>query len=342
MGRSDPDEDDEDKVEDGRLSQLTLRLTKFDEDAINYEGVYVPKIPLPSEMVMANDVKDGGGMPNMTEEETIACLLNAYNVRHYVHKKAQISSGGREFVISIEYDVRQSGDRVKYGQKSFNEVALTLTVTLRSDGLEAGFPDVHRKYFLYFTNADEGEEGYNETSFEPAEEWIGHSMARPKWATVRGLLPLGIDFILGHPYYSAVIEKAESMGKRVEVMLYDISPIFNERGEANTTDLSITRMMYYIQSVCQGDGKGYGHRFNLSRLPDGYTGEEVDKDPEPTVDIMRRLEAEGKFVGQPLLVTDEEKCMPKQTHPMEYFRLELENFDIEWGRNDVETFGHSY
>ena len=125
-------------------------------------------------------------------------------------------------------------------------------------------------------------------------------------------------------------------------MLYDISPIFNERGEANTTDLSVTRMMYYIQSVCQGEGKGYGYRFNLSRLPDGYTGEEVDKDPKPTVDIMRRLEEEGKFVGQPLLVTDEEKCMPKQTHPMEYFRLELENFDIDWGGNDVETFGRSY
>ena len=80
----------------------------------------------------------------------------------------------------------------------------------------------------------------------------------------------------------------------------------------------------------------------MSRLPDGYTGEEVDKDPKPTVDTMRRLEGEGKFGGQPLLVTDEEKCMPKQTHPMEYFRLELENFDIDWGGNDVETFGRTY
>ena len=188
MGRLDPDEDDEDKAEDGRLSQLTLRLSPFCEVAINDEGHYVPKIPLPSKMIMANDVKDGGRMPNMTEEETIACLLNAYNVRHYVHKRAQVTSKGKEFVISIEYDVRQSGDRVKFGQKSVNEASLGLTVTLRSDGMEAGFPDVHRKYFLYFSDADE-EENPPEVSFEPATEWIGQSMARPWWARQRPFTP---------------------------------------------------------------------------------------------------------------------------------------------------------
>lgn len=342
MGRMDPGEDDEANAEDGRLSQLTLRLVPFDEDAIKYDDHYMPKIPLPTEMIMANDVTDGGQMPNLTEDETIACLLNAYNVRHYVHKRAQVSSEGGLFVIAIEYDVRQSGERIPYGEKPVNEAALTLTVTLRSDGLEPGFPNVHRKYYLYFSDAT-NEEAPPEISFEPAEEWVGHSMARPMWATVRGLLPLGIDFILGHPYYSAIIRKAKNMGKKVEVKLYDTSPVFNDRGEANTTDLSVTRMMCYIQGVCQGEEDGgYGYRFNLCRLPDGYTGQEVDKDPESTVATMRRLEEEGKFVGQPLLVTDEEKCMPKETHPMEYFRLELENFNIEWGRDDVQTFGRSY
>ena len=94
MGRLDPDEDDEANAEDGRLSQLTLRLVPFNEEAIQCDGHYMPKIPLPSDMIMANDIKEGGKMPNLTEEETIACLLNAYNVRHYVHTEVQVSSQG--------------------------------------------------------------------------------------------------------------------------------------------------------------------------------------------------------------------------------------------------------
>lgn len=116
LGRMDPDEDGEASAEDGRLSQLTLRLVPFNEEAIQYEGHFVPKIPPPTEMIVANDVKDGGQMPNLTEKETIACLLNAYNVRHYVHKRAQVSSKGGLFVIAIEYDVRQSGERMRYGE----------------------------------------------------------------------------------------------------------------------------------------------------------------------------------------------------------------------------------
>ena len=60
------------------------------------------------------------------------------------------------------------------------------------------------------------------------------------------------------------------------------------------------------------------------------TPEEVDADPESVVKVMRRLEEDGKWVGQPLLVTDDERCVPRVAVREEAFRVEFDDLEMEW------------
>ena len=96
----------------------------------------------------------------------------------------------------------------------------------------------------------------------------------------------------------------QAAGRKVEILLYDCSSVFGGRGNPQTTDWQLTTFMYYMQGFI----RGYDVVMNLIRFPDGVTGrnEPIYTVPK-VVNIMRRLEIEGKFVGQPLLVTDEER-----------------------------------
>ena len=215
------------------------------------------------------------------------------------------------------------------GEPEPQEATLCLTVTLRGDGLEGhGFPNRWTKF--YFHSNFTGTDPHSLESY--AAMCVGSAMARDRWAVVRGLLPLGLDFVLRHPYYSKILEKANGLGKDVEIKLYDCSPVFGDRNDANTTDMQMTRMIWFIQS----GSEAFGYPINLSRLPDGHTGDDVDEDPRPVVEVMRRLEEEGKFVGQPLLVSKEERCWPETELKEEAYRVELEDIKIDWSDHYVQ------
>lgn len=294
------------KVENGIINEARFHLVPVDVKD-------VPKISHPRNMVKGGDIADF--QDGMNKEETVAALLNAHNVRHYVHKRMQ--EGGNLFVVMIEFDARMAEV-----PESSEEATVRLTVTLRSDGLGGSFPDIRRKIHLHanFTDADPG-------SLESvAASWVGSTFASSPWAPVRGLLPMGIDLVLRHPFYSGMMARAKEMGKKVEIRLYDCSPVCGLRGEAASSDDQVTRLVYFMQSAMME----YGCRIQLSRLPDGYTGEEVDTDPKAVVDIMRKMEDEGKFVGQPLLVTTQERCVPDTRVKEEAFRVEVDDVDMDW------------
>lgn len=293
------------KIERGSVGELTYRLVPI-------KVTEVPNIPPPRNMVKAGDITCDMGM---NKEEMVATLLNGYNVRHYIHKQKQ--QGGNAFVITIEFDARMIES-----PKTSKEATVCLTVTLRSDGLGDPFPDCQRRIHLHanFTNVDP------QSKENIAAVLVGSTTSDSPWATVKGLMPLGVDFVLNHPYYSRWIDTAKARGKKVEIRLYDCSPILGLRGEAETSDDAITRVVYFIQSAMMVYG-----RFELCRLPDGYTGKEVDADPRGVVDVMRNLERAGKFVGQPLLVTDEERCIPpRSTMKEEAFRVEFDDLEMDW------------
>ncbi|KAL7528455.1 hypothetical protein ACHAWF_002567 [Thalassiosira exigua] len=295
------------KTERGTVSEVSFRLVPI-------AVVDVPQISPPRNMVKAGDIEDDKAAGGLSKEETVATLLNAYNIRHYVQKQKQVRGGA--FVVMIEYDARMVQVPV-----SSEEATVCLTVTLRSDGMGHPFPDDRRRFHLHanFTGVDpHGVEAI-------VAHWVGSATAPDPWSTVRGLLPLGVDFVLSNAYYSGMIALAKERGMQVEIRLYDCSPIFGLREDASTSEMQLTRMMYFMQSAMMEY-----ETMELCRLPDGYTGEEVDANPKAVVDVMRKLEEEGKWVGQPLLVTDEERCVPPTKLNEEAFRVEFDDLEMEW------------
>ena len=196
-------------------------------------------------MVVAPDM---GHHEVFTKDEEIAMLLNAYYVRYYVQNEKQHAN---QFVILIEFDVRES-------PAENGESTLELVVTTCKDGLEGISTKVafstEQKTFNFHSPK-------NLPDF--VRDCLSHS-----WDVVRGLLPLGLDFILTSPPYQAWIEAAQAAGRKVEILLYDCSSVFGGRGNPQTTDWQLTKFMYYMQGFI----RGYDVVMNLIRFPDGVTG----------------------------------------------------------------------
>lgn len=275
------------------------------------EAKDVPAIPPPRGMVKGSDIPtvlaEMGG--RMTREECLGMLLNPFNERHRVHKMLQEEKG--EFVVLIEFDARVSES------ESPSDATLSLTVTLRSDGLGGGFPDSRRRIRLHTHFDNDDNVDFEEVA---ASYWVGSTLARsPAEATVRGLLPLGIDFVLRRPDYADLISRAKGMGKKLHVWLYDCSPVFGRRGDAESCEGELQMMMSYMHSAMRRYGL-----IELTRLPDGYTGEEVEADPESVLGALRRR------TGKRMLITDRERCVPDVVVQEEAFRVQLDSLDIRW------------
>jgi len=279
----------------GRIETMVLKMNPVDPS-------HVPVIPPPRGMIPAKDVHD---TENLTKQEQVAMILNGYNVRCFMQKQAQENLN--KFVLLIEFDVRECETCS----------TLCLTVTTLADGLQNDMLDdiypiktTRRRFFFYTDKRLDNN----------LPQCIHNVISPSSWDIVRGLLPLGIDFIFASPVYDKWLCKAKEVGRQVEIQLYCRSPVFAPAGSSQSDELRLTKLLQWLQSFRQW----HNYIFNFSRLPDGYTGDEVDNDPEGVVvRIMRQLEQDGKFGDQPLLVTEEERCIPRETHAPEAFRVSM-------------------
>ncbi|KAK3255577.1 hypothetical protein CYMTET_35236 [Cymbomonas tetramitiformis] len=211
------------------------------------------------------------GQPFTFEEEQ-AISLNGFAVRFHILRRKQERSQRPRLLFELEFTPGAQGS----------------TCRMHVSHMLPDEPPYRRRFDLVV----QGTEG----------DLLTSAFHGGPTAYIRGLCAIGIDYVLASPDFQWLREEVEhvSPGEPLAVIdIWDVSLFQGSFEDTCSTEEGVTQLIYATQAIAKA------YRFQLgelNRLRDGCgPGKLASMD---YLGVMRRLESEKRFIGQPLFEAD--------------------------------------